>query len=233
MRGEIVSLLMLAGGAGLAAGCGGGGTAPPPPPPPGSTVTMAKASTSGDGQAGPSGTTLPNPLRVVITQSGLPVAARGVFWTITPAGGAVNPASGPTGSDGIAQTFVTLPGFATTSTITATSQGVTGSPVSFTAFSTGASLQVTVAVVNDAFQPSDFQLKQGGTVSFVWGTGSVLHTVTPVAPNTIPVSPGDPATQSAPFNFNAVFPATGTFAFFCRTHGSATSGMHGEITVVP
>jgi plastocyanin len=193
---------------------------------------MAKASTSGDGQSGPSGTTLPNPLRVVITQSGAPVSGRGVFWAITPAGGAVSPASGPTMSDGIAQTTVTLPGFATTSTITATSAGVTGSPVSFTAISTGASLQVLVAVVNNAFQPSEFQLKQGGTVSFVWGTGSVQHTVTPVAPNTIPVSPGDPATQNAPFEFSTVFPTTGTFAFFCRTHGTATTGMHGTITVV-
>ena len=222
----------------LGAACGGGGGTnppppPPPPPPPGSPV-MAKASPSGDAQSGVVATVLPNPLRVSITDNGAAVQGRTVTWTVQPTFAAsVNPTSTTTDAGGIASTTVTLPGFAVTSTITATSSGVTNSPLSFSAISTGAGLAVTVAVVNNQFQPAQFQLKQGGTVTFLWGTGSSAHTVTPVAPNTIPASTPAGGTHSAPFSFEVTFPAQGAFQFFCEVHGAAGSGMSGTITVVP
>lgn len=190
---------------------------------------MAKATPSGDAQSGAVGTVLPNPLRVIVTQSGNPVAAQNVTWQIGPSGGSLNPTAGVTDGNGIASTTVTLPAVAATSTITATATGVTGSPLSFSATSTGASLAVTVDVVNFAFQPDNVTLKLGGTVTFLWGSGSGPHTVTPDGPNTIPVSPGDPTAQNAPFTFDATFLATGTFNYHCRVHG----GMTGTITVVP
>jgi plastocyanin len=219
----------------LASGCGGGGTStpPPPPPPPPASPVMAKATPSGDAQSGVVGTVLPNPLRVIITNSGNPVMGQGVNWTIGPSGGSVNPTASATDANGIAATTVTLPAVAVTSTITATATGVTGSPLSFTATSTGSSLALTVNVVNNAFQPADAQLKQGGTVTFLWGAAAVNHTVTPVPPNTIPVIPGDPNAQSAPFTFDTVFPSAGTFSYYCRVHGAPGSGMAGTITVVP
>src|ERR1041385_4232085 len=234
MRRSMGTALVLAGLSGIGAGCGGGGGGttnppPPPPPPPPPAPVIAMATPSGDGQSGGIGTTLPNPLRVVVTQSGNPLSGRDVLWAITPAGGSVNPATSTTGADGIASTTVTLPNIATTSTITATSSGATGSPVSFTASSSGAPSAVTVSVVNFAFQPAAFQLKRGGTVSFVWAAGAGPHTVTPVPPNTIPVIPGDPQAVSAPFSFDVVFPNTGTFDYFCRVHGV----MSGTITVIP
>lgn len=220
----------------LGAACGGGGSTnppppPPPPPPPGSPV-MTKGSPSGDAQQGPVGTVLTDPLRVSITQNGTALAGRTVNWDIAPPNGSVT-ASSVTGQDGIASATVTLPQFAVTSTITATSSGVTNSPLSFSAISTGVGLAVTVNVVNNQFQPAQFQLKQGGTVSFVWGTGSSNHTVTPVAPNTIPASTPAGGTHSAPFSFEVTFPAQGVFTFFCEVHGTQNSGMRGTITVVP
>lgn len=193
---------------------------------------MAKATPSGDGQSGVVGTVLPNPLRVIITQSGNPAVGTGVTWQIGPSGGSLNPTAGATDANGVASTTVTLPAVAATSTITATATGVTGSPLSFTATSTGASLAVTVNVVNNAFQPAAAQVKQGGTVTFLWGTGSGPHTVTPVT-NAIPVSPGDPVAQNAPFMFDQIFATTGTFNYYCRVHGAPLSGMSGTITVVP
>jgi plastocyanin len=222
---------LLATGA-LVSACGGGGTStppPPPPPPPPASPTMAKATPSGDGQSGTVGTVLPNPLRVIITQSGNPAVGTGVNWQIGPSGGSLNPTASATDANGVASTTVTLPAAAVTSTITATATGVTGSPQSFSATSTGSSLAVTVNVVNTAFQPAAVQLKQNGTVTFLWGPGSGPHTVTPDGPNTIPISPGDPTALSAPFTFDVTFPATGTFSYHCRVH----SNMTGTITVVP
>jgi len=191
---------------------------------------MVKATPSGDAQSGVVATVLPNPLRVSITQNGAAVQGRTVTWTVQPTFAAsVNPTSSTTDASGIASTTVTLPAFAVTSTITATSSGATNSPLSFSAIATGAGLAVTVNVVNNQFQPAQFQIRQGGTVTFLWGTGSGPHTVTPVAPATIPTSaPGNP--HSAAFSFDAVFPAQGVFQFFCEVHGS---GMSGTITVVP
>ena len=94
---------------------------------------------------------------------------------------------------------------------------------------------VTVQVINDAFQPATFQLKAGGIVTFTWAAGANGHNVSPVAPNTIPVSsnPAPPGVHSAPYTFDTTFPTVGTFKFFCTAHGAPDSGMHGTITVVP
>ena len=226
--------IVMSAGAGLvlASGCGGGsGTTNPGP----GALVMAKASASGDAQSAALGTVLPNPLRVIITQDGGPVSGKTVTWSVAPAGGLATPTSSTTGADGIASTSVTLPALGGTATITATSAGVTGSPISFTATATGAGNQVTVAVLNNRFSPDVFSLKQGGTVTFTWGAGSVSHTVTPVAPNTIPASsnPAPPGTHDAPYTFDTVFPAVGTFKFFCSIHGAPDVGMHGTITVIP
>ena len=228
---------LLAAGA-ITSACSGGGSVsppPPPPPPPPPSPVIAKATPSGDAQTGVVGTLLPNPVRVIITNSGNPVMGQGVTWTIGPSGGSVDPTASATDVNGIASTAVTLPAVAATSTITATATGVTGSPLTFTATSTGASLALTVNVVNFMFDPANAAVKQGGTVTFIWGAAAGPHTVTPDGPNTIPVSPGDPNTITSPppFNFDVIFPTTGTFDYHCRIHGGIRTGMAGRITVVP
>ncbi len=215
------------GGLMLLLGCSGGGTEPA------NDLVLAKASPSGDGQTGPAGSTLAIPLRVILTKAGAPLASRTVTWSI--AGGSANPASSTTGADGIASTTVTLPPFAASNTVTAVSTGASGSPVRFNVVSTGATAEVTIQVVNDDFLPNNPQLTAGGTVTFQWQTGSRDHNVTPVAPNTIPVSvnPGPPATHNAPYSFETIFQTVGTYVYFCGVHGTPTSGMRGTITVVP
>jgi plastocyanin len=220
--------------AALAAGAcgGGGGTSPPPPPPPAATVI---AKVSGDAQAAPLGTVLPNPLKVIVTQGGNPLSGTTVTWAITPAGGLANPASSATGADGTASTSITLPALGAAVTITASAGSATGSPIVFTADATGAGTTATVNVQNSFFSPDNFRIKQGGTVTFTWLAGAAGHTVTPVAPNTIPTSsnPPPPGTHDAPYTFDTTFPTLGTFKYFCSIHGAPDAGMHGTITVVP
>src|ERR1041385_2587219 len=95
----------------IALACGGGGTDP------GREATLGKAAPSGDGQSGGAGTVLPDPLRVIVTQDGVPVAGRAVGWSVLASGGAANPATSTTGADGIATTSITLPPFAATSSV--------------------------------------------------------------------------------------------------------------------
>jgi len=215
------------GGLMLLLGCSSGGTEPV------NDLVLAKASPSGDGQSGPAGTTLASPLRAMVTQAGAPLAGRTVTWAI--AGGSVNPGTSTTGADGVASTTVTLPPFAASNAVTAVSAGASGSPLHFSVTSTGATSAVTIKVANNVFLPDNAQVEAGGTVTFEWQGGSSNHNVTPVAPNTIPMStnPAPPATHDAPYSFPTVFPAVGTFVFFCGAHGTPTSGMRGTITVVP
>lgn len=229
MTGRMAKGALVVAVIGAGASCGGGGTGP------GGQVTavMAKPDPSGDGQSGAIGTALPAPLRVQITDGGSPVAGRTVSWQIQAPGAAVNPATSSTGADGIASTTVTLPPFGGSHVISAAATGVLGSPQSFVATSTGVGSAVTVSVINDAFFPSAFDLRAGGTVTFLWATSAIGHNVSPAPPADIPASPGLPGVQNGPFSFDVVFPLTGTFQFFCTAHGSLTSGMRGAITVVP
>jgi adhesin/invasin len=76
---------------------------------------------SGDNQTAPAGTTLSQPLVVAVTGSDNgPVIGQTVTFT-APDGGSVNPASAVTGSDGRAQTTVTLGSSVKSYTFTATS----------------------------------------------------------------------------------------------------------------
>ena len=212
----------------IALACGGGGTDPR------SEATLAKAAPSGDGQSGSAGTVLPDPLRVIVTQDGMPVAGRTVGWSVLASGGAVNPATSTTGADGIAATSVTLPPFAATSSVRAIASGVSAE-LRFSVTSTGATGTATIQVANNEFLPDNVALRAGGTVSFVWLPNASQHNVRPIAPNAIPTSenPPPPGLHNAPYSFDTHFTLTGSYQFFCEAHGTPTSGMRGTVTVVP
>jgi plastocyanin len=196
------------------------------------TPTMSKGNPSGDAGSGAPGTALPA-LRVRILRGSTPVAGTTVTWAVTAGGGTVSPTSSQTAADGDATTTLTLPATAGTVTVPASASGVNGSPQTFTATSVAVGNTAAVQVQNNQFQPASASVKAGGTVTFTWATGAAGHNVTPVAPATIPASPGLPALLNAPQSFDQVFPAQGTFVYFCASHGSATAGMRGTITVVP
>ncbi len=118
--------------AGLPAlGCGGGGGDNGGTPP--STTTIAKASNSGDAQAGQVGQTLGAPLQVVVTDGGAPAAGATVTWSTTAAAGSMTPTSTPTDANGIASSSWSLGTVAGPQSAQATLSGASGSPITFTA----------------------------------------------------------------------------------------------------
>src|SRR5438128_2374584 len=71
MRRSLGTALVLGGMTGLGAACGGGGgttNPPPPPPPPPPAPVIAMATPSGNAQSAPTGSVLPNPLRVIVSR---------------------------------------------------------------------------------------------------------------------------------------------------------------------
>ncbi len=105
---------------------GGGGTTPGPTP-----TVIAKV--SGDSQVAAAGAVL-SPYTVVVKDaSGNPVANVTVTWAAAAGGGAIA-ASSVTDASGVATATRTLGAGAGTQTATATRNGLTGSPITFTAF---------------------------------------------------------------------------------------------------
>ncbi|HEY0970140.1 MAG TPA: plastocyanin/azurin family copper-binding protein [Gemmatimonadales bacterium] len=216
----LASLLFL----GLA--CGGGSDASGPPD--GPTLTVAKASPSGDAQSAAVSTQLPQPLRVLVRRDGTPAAGVAVAWSVTAGGGSVAPASSGTDADGIASTLWTLGAAAGGQGVRATVQGASGSPVSFTATATGGGAANIVRVENNVFAPATITVAAGTTVVWEWVAGSLNHNIVPVAPATIPSSPD---TRDGPATYQVNFPTPGSYQYFCSVHGTATSGMRGTVVV--
>lgn len=223
----------LAGATGSPVGFSATATAPPNP-----IVIAQTATQSGNAQTGTAGAALAQPLRIIVTNSGAPLAGQTITWGTT-SGGSFAPPSSQTGADGIATTTWTL-GVAIVGaqSASATLAGASGSPVVFTATATAP--PNTISVNNNLFQPAALTVAAGTTVTFIWGTNSVNHNVAPSStnPSTIPASPGLPATRDFPFSFAAEFPAQGTFRFYCTIHGQENpggmvSGMSGTVTVTP
>ena len=86
---------------------------------------------SGDGQQGPSGATLTNPLVVKVTDAfGNPIADAPITWTAE-GGGSVSETSTVTNADGLSSVTRTLGSAAGTETTLASSASLAGSPVVF------------------------------------------------------------------------------------------------------
>ena len=100
----------------------------------GAATTIAMS--SGDNQSAATGTALPAPLVVVVTdQFGNPVPGVTVTWDPQNSG-SVSPETSMTGADGQASTQRTLGSGAGTQLTTASASGLNGSPVTFTQAST-------------------------------------------------------------------------------------------------
>lgn len=116
--------------AALVASCGGGADGGMPPP----TTAVAKTvAGSGDAQTGTVAQPLTDPIRVIVTESGVPAPDVTVAWSSTVAGATLVPASGPTDANGIASSAWSLGTAAGGQTARATVAGAGGSPVAFTA----------------------------------------------------------------------------------------------------
>jgi len=111
--------------------CGGDGPTSTPAP-----VIQKAATNSGDAQSATVGTALANPLRVLVTLSGVPQPGAAIAWLAAGAGASVAPPTSITDATGIATTTWTLGSAVGGQTATAALPGATGSPVTFAATGT-------------------------------------------------------------------------------------------------
>lgn len=113
----------------LGLACGGGSDGPSEPPQP-ETI----AAVSGSGQSGRAGLTLSAPfVAQVLGDDGDPAAGVGVSWSVTGGGGSVSTATSMTDANGQASATLTLGLTPGVNSASATSSGLGGSPVTFTA----------------------------------------------------------------------------------------------------
>jgi len=107
-------------------GCGEDGTGPP-------TATTISG-VSGDEQIAVVGSALPAPFAVRVTDAqGNAVSGVDVTWAVTAGGGTLSATSTQTDSQGQASVTLTLGPTVGTNTVTASSTGLSGSPVVFNA----------------------------------------------------------------------------------------------------
>jgi len=88
----------------------------------------------------------------------------------------------------------------------------------------GASVLTVKQQSNFTFNPDKFSVKSGDTIT-VQNTSGFLHTFTVDGQN---IDTEVTAGTSAKV---AIGIPAGSYQFFCRFHGTATSGMHGTLTV--
>jgi len=130
------------------------------------------AAVSGEGQTAPVGTALAAPLVVWVTdQFGNPVADVLVDWDA--GDGSVDPSSSSTGADGRAETSWVLGSSTGSQTATASSDGLDGSPVTFTSTAVAGSADELVRVSgnNQSGEPGD-ELAEPLVVRLVDGQGN-------------------------------------------------------------
>jgi len=192
---------------------------------PGDAASVQEA--GGNNQSAPVGSAFAEPVQVKVTDefgNGVPDVAVG--WTAT--GGSVSAASLPSDAAGISAVDVTAGAAPGAMTILATAEGLSGSPVTFSATVIAAPPpSANVRVVNFEFQPSTLTVSAGTTVTWTWPAGSTSHNVVPVG--TEPASSGSPA--DGPKTYQFTFNTPGTYVYFCTVHGTPTGGMRGTIIV--
>jgi hypothetical protein len=121
----------------------------------------AAAAAAGDAQRQPAGSTLPNPLRVQVTdQYGNGVPGFSIVFTVESGEGVIDPTSVDTGDDGHANAVWTLGGTIGPQTVSADAAGLDGSPITFGAEGTDLAIS--------GISPSPFV--EGGPAQ-IMGTG--------------------------------------------------------------
>ena len=186
---------------------------------------------SGDNQTGPAGVALGEPLRVLITRTGEPVAGVDVEWTAGQGGSLSN--EQPSDAEGIASAVWTLGPDVGEQEVTATLEGADGSPLIYNALATpGGPSARTIQIVNNEFVPSVITINVGETVTWVWATSSIgPHNVQPDDG----VTPGRSGNvEFGPKTYSFTFNQVGDFRYYCQSHGNPGGvGMAGRVIVQP
>ena len=225
MRRRRMGMLVVGSLVWLGAACGGEDQGPSDTP----LVIEKPATKSGDLQIGPTETALGNPLRVLITRDGEPVEGVEVNWSAN-LGGVITDEL-ESDDTGIATATWTLGPAEGDQVATATVDGATNSPLSYTATAENDDQPagVTVQVLpNNTFSPATVNVSPGGSVTWVWEEGSGLHNVFPDAQE--PTSSGPLA--AGPKTYTYTFDAPGTYRYYCIAHGNRGGiGMSGLVVV--
>lgn len=147
----------------------------------GQAATIAEL--DGNNQQGLAASTLPAPLRAVVTDaSGQPVAGVTVSWSVTAGGGTLSAESSSSDASGVAATTLTLGPVAGVQTVSAAASGLAGSPVSFTetaiVTATGDSISVAATIPIPAnYGMHDTYVRDGLAFAFAWNTGVRIYDV--------------------------------------------------------
>ena len=195
----------------------------------------ALAEQGGNGQTGEINSPLVEPVQAKVTDEfGNAVADVPVNWTAT--GAAVSAPTVPSDAAGVSQVTVTLGGTAGPITIVAASDGLDGSPVTFTATATvpapiPTTANVTVrnnnffSVRNGTSSPAVDTVAVGGTVTWTWApTATNPHNITSTGSPSFP----DRETAVQPPPYSHTFTSAGTYSYLCTVHGT---GMNGRVVV--
>jgi plastocyanin len=200
----------------------------------------------GEDQKASPGSPVVEPPSVLATDSyGNPVAGVTVTFAVTSGGGSVTGPVQTTGDNGAA--FLegwTLGPSVGPNTLTATADGLAGSPITFTATATVFPATATVEVRNYYFRsaqngsgssggpfggaPAVDTIAVGGTVTWTWIGEDHNVTAAFAATNTS-------GTHDAPFSYSKTFSTPTDFIYRCTNHSQLTfdfvTGMRGVIVV--
>jgi plastocyanin len=198
---------------------------------PGDTLDIEKPTIqSGDQQTGPAGEALVDPLRVLITRVGEPVAGVDVDWSVGQ-GGSLSDEQ-VSDEEGIASVVWTLGPDVGEQEATASVEGADGSPLTYTAIATPGAGPAgpTIQLRNNSFDPAVITVNVGETVTWVWASASIgPHNVQPDDQVT-PGRSGDP--EFGPKTYSFTFNQIGAFQYYCQTHGAPNGvGMFGRVIV--
>jgi plastocyanin len=188
----------------------------------GAAAALVKA--GGDSASSPPNTSLV--IQVLSTDGfGNPVAGVPVTWAVSSGPATVNPKVDTTSTGG-AQTTVQIGATTGAIVITATSSGLTGSPITFRETSASGAASAAVAVGDDFFKsghnssqnPAVDTIAVGGKVTWTWG-GANNHSVQ---------STGSPSFTSSSVQssgtYSLTFNTAGTYTYDCAVHGTAMTG---------
>ena len=195
----------------------------------------------GNAQTGEINTALAQPLVAMVTDEfGNGVAGVDVNWAAT--GATLSASTDVTDGGGVSEVTVTLGATVGPVTITASSEGLEGSPVTFTATATEpapipATAAVTVrdnnflSVRNATSNPAVDTVAVGGNVTWTWAASAgASHNITSAGPPSF-TGRGTVTPPPLPEPHTANFAVAGTYNYYCSIHGSPTSGMRGRIVV--
>lgn len=221
-------VLVVAAALAVAWGCGSENGGPSPAP-----LSIAKPSEgSGDQQVGIVGRPLPEELRVVVTEGGLPAEGVEVTWSTVE--GSITPINAVTDAEGVSRARWTLQRlFAqqfSSASITAPAGTAT---VGFTAMAgPDPDAWNTVLVLNEGrFDPAEITITVGDTVNWYWPPGSAGHNI---VPDDGDLPPHSGAPDAYPRSHTFRFGAPGIYRYHCAVHGGPGGvGMAGTITVLP